>query len=255
MTTWNPAQYLRFGNERLQPAIDLIGRIPLESPRVIYDLGCGTGSGTVMLKDRWPAALVTGVDSSESMLEQTRNLAAEVTWQQADLNVWEPEKPADLLFSNAALHWLDHHETLFPRLFNCLEPGGVLAVQLPHNFSAPSHTSIAETMRSGAWRERLEPHLREHPVLDASAYYDLLSPRCARLDLWETTYFHILSGADPVVEWTKGSILTPVLGLLDEVERESFLAQYAARVSRAYPRGADGKTVLPFRRLFIMATR
>ena len=101
----------------------------------------------------------------------------------------------------------------------------------------------------------MEPHLREHPVLDASAYYDLLSPRCARLDLWETTYFHILSGPDPVVEWTKGSILTPVLGLLDEVERESFLAQYAARVSRAYPRGADGKTVLPFRRLFIMATR
>ena len=259
MTTWNPAQYLRFGNERLQPAIDLIGRIPLESPGVIYDLGCGTGSGTVMLKDRWPVAQVTGVDSSESMLEQTRNLdanlAAGVTWQQGDLNTWEPERPADLLFSNAALHWLDHHETLFPRLLNCLEPGGILAVQLPHNFSAPSHTSIAETTRSGPWRERLEPHLREHPVLDTSAYYDLLSPLSARLDLWETTYFHILSGADPVVEWTKGSILTPVLGLLDEVERESFLTQYAARVSQAYPRGADGKTVLPFHRLFIMATR
>ena len=255
MTTWNPAQYLRFGNERLQPAVDLIARIPLGSPRVIYDLGCGTGTGTVMLKERWPAAQVTGVDSSDSMLERTRNAEADVNWQQDDLNTWKPRAIADLLFSNAALHWLDDHEILFPRLLNCLEPGGVLAVQLPNNFSAPSHTLIAETMRSGPWRERLEPHLREHPVLDLSAYYDLLSPISAKLDLWETTYYHILSGADPVVEWTKGSILTPVLGLLDEPERENFLTQYRTGASRAYPPGADGKTVLPFRRMFIMATK
>ena len=255
MTTWNPAQYLRFGNERLQPAIDLISRIPLEAPRVIYDLGCGTGSGTVILKERWPQAKVTGVDASDSMLEQTRTLDANVSWQQADLNTWEPDAPANLLFSNAALHWLDHHETLFPRLFSGLAPGGVLAVQMPHNFSAPTHTLIADTVRSGPWRERLESHLREHPVMEGAAYYDLLSPISTRLDLWETTYFHILGGDDPVVEWTKGSILAPLLDLLEGTGKESFLEMYRSQIAIAYPRRINGKTVLPFRRLFIMATK
>ena len=255
MTAWNPAQYLRFGNERLRPAIDLIGRILFEAPRVVYDLGCGTGSGTVMLKERWPQADVTGVDASNTMLERTRSLDARVSWQQADLNTWEPRTPPDLLFSNAALHWLDHHDVLFPRLFSMLAPGGVLAVQLPHNFSAPSHTTIAETVRSGPWRDRLEPHLREAPVLDGHAYYDLLNSQGAKLDMWETTYYHVLTGADPVVEWTKGSILTPLLPLLDEAERESFLGGYRDRVGRAYLQRNDGKTVLPFRRLFIIASK
>ncbi len=255
MSSWNPAQYLKFGNERLQPAIDLIARIPLDSPGVIYDLGCGTGSGTRMLKERWPAANVTGVDASESMLERTRDLAGEISWQQADLNTWEPGAPPDLLFSNAALHWLDNHETLFPRLLDRLGDGGVLAVQMPHNFSAPSHSSIAETVRSGPWRQALEPHLREQPVMESSAYFDLLSPLCSRIDMWETTYFHVLAGEDPVVEWTKGSILTPILGVLPGGEQERFLKEYRRRVSKAYPVRADGKTVLPFRRLFIMAAK
>ncbi|PKB83097.1 MAG: trans-aconitate 2-methyltransferase [SAR202 cluster bacterium Io17-Chloro-G9] len=255
MTAWNPTQYLRFGNERLQPAIDLIGRIPLESPRVIYDLGCGTGSGTLMLKERWPQAEVTGVDASHTMLERTRSLEASISWQQADLNTWEPEASPDILFSNAALHWLDHHEDLFPRLFSKLAPGGVLAVQIPHNFSAPSHTTIADTVRSGPWRDRLEPHLRERPVMEGGVYYDLLSPLSSKLDMWETTYYHVLSGNDPVVEWTKGSILTPLLPQLEEREREEFLDAYRRRVAPAYPQRKDGKTVLPFRRLFIMATK
>ena len=255
MTSWNPAQYLKFGNERLQPAIDLIARIPLDVPGVIYDLGCGTGSGTQMLKERWPAARVTGVDSSASMLGLTMELAGEISWQQADLNTWEPAIPPDLLFSNAALHWLDNHETLFPRLLSGLVPGGVLAVQMPHNFSAPSHTSIAEAVRDGPWREALEPHLRERPVMESAAYFDLLSPLCAKIDMWETTYFHVLHGEDPVVEWTKGSILTPILGVLTGDDRERFLEEYRCRVSKAYPVRVDGSTVLPFRRLFIMAIK
>ena len=255
MTSWNPAQYLKFGNERLQPVIDLIGRIPLESPGVIYDLGCGTGSGTVMLKERWPDAGVTGIDSSASMLEGVSGLKAAISWQQKDLNAWQPERPADLLFSNAALHWLDNHQALLPRLLGCLNPGGILAVQMPHNFSAPSHTSIADTVRSGPWRAKLEPHLREQPVMDGDFYYDLLSPICSRVDMWETTYYHVLSGDDPVVEWTKGSILTPILGVLDEAESAAFLEQYRQRVSGTYPQRSGGKTLLPFRRLFIMATR
>ena len=246
MSAWNPSQYLRFGNERLQPALDLLSRIPLEDPAIIYDLGCGMGTVTAFLKERWPGAKVTGVDSSESMLERAGALDAEVTWQQKDLNEWRPELPADLLYSNAVLHWLDNHETLFPRLMQGLNPGGVLAVQLPHNFSAPTHALIAETARAGPWRELLEPELREQPVLDSSAYYDILSPHATRLDFWETTYLHVLQGEDPVVEWTKGSILGPLLTLLDEANQEAFLKAYREPLSKAYVRRGDGSTLLPY---------
>jgi len=255
MSTWNPGQYLRFGNERLQPVIDLIGRIPLESPRVIYDLGCGTGSGTVILKERWPGARVTGVDGSESMLERTRSLEADISWQHSDLTTWEPSVPADLLFSNAVFHWLDDHHTLFPRLMSKLAPGGILAVQMPLNWREPTHRLIAGTVRGGPWRERLEPQLREFPVSEAQEYYDLLSIQASSIDMWETTYYHILEGPDPVVEWTKGSILKPLLDLLAEPEAGTFLEMYRSQIADAYPQQADGKTVLPFRRLFFMATK
>ena len=255
MTTWNPGQYLRFGNERLQPVIDLIGRIPLESPGVIFDLGCGTGSGTVILKERWPEARVTGVDASESMLERTRTLEADVSWQHSDLTTWEPAAPADLLFSNAVFHWLDDHNMLFPRLMTKLAPGGILAVQMPKNWAAPTHRLIADTVRDGPWRERLEPQLREFPVLEGREYYDLLSGQASSIDMWETSYYHILEGPDPVVEWTKGTILKPLLDLLEEPESAAFLEKYRSAIAQAYPQGTDGKTVMPFRRLFFMATK
>ncbi len=255
MTNWNPRQYLRFGNERLQPVIDLIGRIPLESPGVIYDLGCGTGSGTVILKERWPAAHVTGVDSSESMLEMTRSLEASVSWQHSDLNTWEPSAPAHLIFSNAVFHWLDDHHALFPRLMAMLAPGGILAVQMPQNWRAPTHRLIAATVRGGPWQERLEQHIREFPVLEGQEYYDLLSAQASSIDMWETTYYHILEGQDPVVEWTKGSILRPLMDLLEEPEASTFLERYRSQIAQAYPQQPDGKTVLQFRRLFFMATK
>ncbi len=255
MSTWNPTQYLRFGNERLQPALDLLARIPLEDPSIIYDLGCGTGIVTSFLKERWPGATVTGIDSSETMLERASALDAKVTWQQQNLNGWNPKIPADLLYSNAVLHWLDDHDELFPRLMTGLNPGGVLAVQMPQNFSAPTHELIAKTARAGPWREVLEPELREHPVLDFSAYYDILSPHATRLDFWEITYLHVLQGDDPVVEWTKGSILGPLLALLNDGDKEAFLQSYRELISKAYVRRADGSTLLPFRRLFLIAVK
>lgn len=255
MSTWNPTQYLQFGNERLQPALDLLSRIHLEDPGVIYDLGCGTGAVTAMLKERWPGAKVTGIDSSETMLERASELDTQVTWRQEDLNDWSPDPAADLLYSNAVLHWLDDHETLFPRLMRGLNQDGVLAVQMPHNFSAPTHALIADTARAGPWRDLLEPELREQPVLESSAYYDILSPHASRLDFWETTYLHVLQGDDPVVEWTKGSILGPLLALLEEADKEAFLKAYREPISEAYVRRGDGSTLLPFRRLFLIAVK
>ncbi|MBM11882.1 MAG: trans-aconitate 2-methyltransferase [Chloroflexi bacterium] len=255
MTDWNPAQYLRFGGERLRPALDLMTRIQLDSPETVYDLGCGTGTITGILKERWPESKVTGVDSSASMLERTRDVETGVYWQHADLNDWRPDSPADVVYTNAALHWLDNHEQLFPRLMGVVKPGGVLAVQMPENFSAPSHTSIADTVREGAWRERLAPFQREQPVSEPSFYYDMLSPLSSSIDMWETTYMHILEGEDPVVEWTKGTMLRPLLDNLSPEEGEEFVASYTKKVAKAYPRRANGKTVLPFKRLFIVAVK
>jgi trans-aconitate 2-methyltransferase len=249
---WDPSQYLRFAGERLRPALDLIARIPLESPRVIYDLGCGPGTVTALLKKRWPSARITGVDSSEAMLAKARELGPELHWQASDLTRWSPDSAPDLLFSNAALHWLDGHETLFPRLLERLNPGGVLAVQMPRNFDAPTHTAIAEAIESGPWRERLAPLFRARPVLDLESYQRILRSS-ARVDLWETTYLHVLEGDDPVVEWTRGSVLKPILDRLPGGEADRFLEAYRALVRKAYPREPDGTTLLPFRRIFLLA--
>jgi len=255
VTDWNPAQYLRYGHERLRPALDLMARIQVDSPETVYDLGCGTGTITGILKERWPDAQVTGVDSSASMLERTTDVETGVHWQHADLNDWQPERPADVVYSNAALHWLDNHERLFPQIMDSVKPGGVLAVQMPENWKAPSHTSIADTVREGAWRERLAPFQRENPVAEPSFYYDLISRLSSSVDMWETTYMHILEGEDPVVEWTKGTMLRPLLDNLSEAEGAEFLKLYTVKVAKAYPHSADGKTVLPFKRLFIVAVK
>ena len=255
MPTWDPSLYLQFGDQRLRPAVDLLSRIPLESPEAVYDLGCGTGTATVMLKQRWPEARVTGLDGSDAMLERAREAEAQIDWQWVDLETWEPAAPADLLFSNAVFHWVDGHETLFPRLLSFLKPGGVLAIQMPSNFRAPSHTSITATIRSGPWRDQLEPHLREFPVAESSEYYGILSPHAVSVDVWETVYLHILSGDNPVAEWTKGTALRPYLDRLDDLQAQSFLEQYGALIREAYPQRADGTTLLSFKRVFLLAVK
>jgi trans-aconitate 2-methyltransferase len=250
---WDPAQYLKFAGHRLRPAIDLLSRIDTEDPAEVYDLGAGAGNVTRLIKDRWPDAHVTGVDDSQEMLAKAAAAAPEITWQRADLAAWQPAGRADVIYSNAALHWIVDHDRLFQDLVAALAPGGVLAVQMPRNFSAPSHTAIAEAARSGPWRARLAPLLRPAPVAEPAFYFDLLAPRVAALDIWETEYLQVLEGENPVKEWTKGTWLRPLLDALAEPERSGFEAAYAALVARAYPPRADGHTLFPFRRLFIVA--
>lgn len=250
---WDPAQYLRFADHRLRPAIDLLNRIDVANPAHIYDLGAGTGNVTRLLKSRWPEARVTGVDESEEMLAKARQALPDLAWQRGDLASWRPPAPAEVIYSNAALHWVDHHDRIFPLLFSAVAPGGVLAVQMPNNFSAPSHTAIAEAAGRGPWARKLEPLLRPPPVHDPAFYFGLLTPLAANLDIWQTEYIHSLEGENPVKEWTKGTWLKPLLDALEEPERSGFEASYAALVSQAYPRRRDGKTLLPFRRLFIVA--
>lgn len=249
---WDPAQYLKFGDHRLRPAIDLLNRIDLAAPTEICDLGAGTGNVTRHLHARWPNAHIVGVDESEAMLARAAEIPG-IDWQRTDLATWRPPQPVDLVYSNAALHWVSDHARFFPALLEMLAPGGVLAVQMPRMFTAPTHTLVAEAARSGPWRARLEPLLRPPPVAEPDFYYGLLAPRAA-VDIWETEYLHVLEGVDPVKEWLKGSWLAQFLAALDEPQRGEFEATYARLVAEAYPRRPDGHTLLPFRRLFIVAS-
>lgn len=252
---WDPAQYLKFAAPRFRPAMDLLARVAIEAPKTVYDLGCGAGNVTRLLAQRWPDARVVGVDDSAEMLAQAAKEAPGIVWQCQSVASWTPEQAADLIYSNAALHWLPDHQALFRRLMGCLTPGGVLAVQMPRNFSEPSHALIRETVAGGPWRDRLAPLVQPSPVAAPEYYYDLLAPLAAELDMWETQYQHVLEGEDPVKEWTKGTWLKQFLDALDEGDRPAFEADYAVRLRKAYPRRADGKTVFPFRRLFIVARR
>ena len=254
MPTWDPNQYLKFTDHRLRPALDLMAQIALEAPRSIYDLGCGPGNITRLLAERWPGAAVTGVDSSADMLAKARQEAPHVAFEQADIAHWSPPAPADLLFTNATLHWLDDHAALLPRLAAQLAPGGVLAIQMPDNRTSPSHLLMDDVAATGPWHTKLA---RQRPVYGSmqspDAYYRILAPVTRQLDIWETTYLHVLEGDNPVVEWTKGTALRPYLDALAEPERTDFLAAYAARIAAAYPQQPDGRTLLPFKRIFIVA--
>jgi len=229
-------------------------RIDCDEPRLVYDLGAGAGNVTRLIAERWPQASIVGIDSSAEMLAKAAAELPRLAWQRADLESWRPERPADVIYSNAALHWIEGHQALIASLLASLAPGGVLAIQMPRNFGAPSHTSMGEAARRGPWRTILEPLLRPSPVSEPGVYYDLLAGRAARLDIWETEYLQVLDGEHPVKEFTKSTWLFPLLEALDEPWRSEFEACYTALVDEAYPRRGDGKTLFPFRRLFIVAT-
>jgi trans-aconitate 2-methyltransferase len=253
--SWDPNQYAKFTDLRLRPALDLINRVPLDAPARIVDLGCGTGNVTARLAERWSGATVIGVDSSQEMLKVAREKYRAIAWQEADLSNWEAERPVELVYSNAALHWIGEHAQLFPRLIEQVLPGGVLAVQMPRNFAAPSHAICAELASSARWRSKLGQLVKPAPVAEPGVYYDLLRPRTSALEIWETEYVQPLEGERPVLEWIKGSWLRPFLGQLSADEALAFEDSYAERVAIAYPRRADGITLLPFRRLFIIGRR
>jgi trans-aconitate 2-methyltransferase len=198
---------------------------------------------------------VIGIDSSGDMLASAGQSGIRATWVEADLAAWAPQHAPDLIFSNAALHWVGGHEKLLPRLLECVRPGGVLAVQMPRNFEAPSHTLLRATAASGPWADRLAEVLDWRPVATPEWYYDLLAPQAAALDIWETVYLHVLEGDDPVLRWTRSTALRRIVQALDEADCAAFEAAYAARLRAAYPRRADGRTLFAFRRLFIVAQR
>ncbi|MEU5613825.1 trans-aconitate 2-methyltransferase [Streptomyces sparsogenes] len=263
--TWDPGQYLRHAGHRTRPFLDLLARVPglptaPGRPPRIADLGCGAGNVTVRLFDRWPDAHVTGLDNSAEMLEAARAHTApegggRLDFRLADAAHWAPDEPFDLIVSNALLQWVPGHTASFPAWIAALRPGGTFAFQVPGNFTAPSHTLLAELSTSPRWRDRLPtPRAHSTPVLDPAAYLEHLAALGCEVDAWETTYIQMLTGPDPVLDWVKGTALRPVLTALedDPTARDTFLAEYAALLRGAYPPGPHG-TAFPFRRVFVVA--
>ena len=252
---WDPEVYLRFADLRARPAFELLARVPLDAPRLVVDLGCGPGNSTALLARRWPDARLIGVDSASAMLKRAEQEGPAAEWVLADAAGYRPPAPADLIFSNALFQWIPDHASLFPDLMERLAPGGVLAVQMPNNFGAPSHRLLAETARKGPWAGLVEDLVREQPVASPETYYDLLAPRSAALDIWNTEYLQVLTGPNAVLDWVRGTALTAYLERLKGMNTGDFLDAYAARLRRAYPPRPDGTTLFPFKRLFLVARR
>jgi trans-aconitate 2-methyltransferase len=256
MSEWSAAQYLKFEDERTRPSRDLLAQIPLERPRRVVDLGCGPGNSTELLAARFPDAEVTGLDSSPDMLTQARRRLPGCAFLAADLVTWMPKPETDLLFGNAVFQWVPDHPAVLRRLLEALPAGGVLAVQMPDNTDEPALEAMREVAQSGPWSvvaamgEAARGHLPR-----PEAYYDLLKPVCAHIDIWHTVYNHVMAGPGAIVEWFKGSALRPFLSALDADGGRDFLAAYGALIARHYPARFDGQVLLRFPRLFIVATR
>lgn len=254
---WDPAQYLQFGDERARPFADLLSRVGAATPARVVDLGCGPGNLTRSLAARWPDAKVDGVDSSPEMVERatTDGETERLTFTLADLREWEPTEPVDVLTCNATLQWVPEHLGLLPRFVSWLAPGGWLAFQVPGNFRERTHTAIAELVASPRWRDRLAGADLQTPFShEPATYLGELVERVSSVDVWETTYLQVLRGKDAVVQWMRGTGLGPVLTELDDEEGEEFLAAYRGLVSAAYLERPWG-TVLPYRRIFVVAQR
>ncbi|PSC06701.1 trans-aconitate 2-methyltransferase [Alsobacter soli] len=256
MADWNAAQYLKFEDERTRPSVDLLARVRHPGPKRAVDLGCGPGNSTELLVQRYPETAVEGFDSSPDMLEKARKRLPGVAFTLGDIDGWRPAEPCDVIFANAVMQWLPDHRRIFPQLVQALAPGGVLAVQMPNNLDEPSHRLMRETAADGPWAAALAGAAEARTKIESfETYYGLLQGAGCAVDIWQTTYVHPLQGPAAIVEWLKSTGLRPFLDPLDAEQQRGFLDAYLRRIVEAYPTQADGKVLLRFPRLFIVAQR
>ena len=256
MTAWDATLYREFELERTRPAADLLAQVGHLAPGLVVDLGCGPGNSTELLVRRFPDASVTGLDTSDAMLDAARARLPGCRFANADIATWSPDAPPNLIFANAALQWVPDHPTLLPRLFGLLAPGGVLAMQMPDNREEPSHRAMRETADEPAFFPYVGKAAASRVrVLSPLAYYDLLTPLAERIDIWRTLYHHPMDSPGAIVRWVRATGLRPFLDALPTERHEAFLARYEVRLAELYPRRADGRRVLVFPRLFLVARR
>lgn len=254
---WNPELYLTFADERGRPFADLLARVDVEGPKQVADLGCGPGNLTQLLTQRWPSAQVVGVDSSPEMIGRARQdqpCGESLSFEVGDLRRWRPDSGYDVVLSNATLQWVPDHLDLLPRLVETLVPGGWLAFQVPGNFAEPSHTlrrDLAAEPPYAAYTAGVDAPFSHDPEEYLAT---LFAAGCDHVDIWETTYLHVLTGQDPVFDWVAGTGARPTIQSLPAGLRPGFEAEFKRRLRAAYPVRPHG-VVLPFRRIFAAARR
>lgn len=258
MRDWDPTLYRRFEDERTRPAEELLARVPLTGVGRAVDLGCGPGNSTELVVRRFPDADVVGIDNSEAMLVSARERLPAARFESGDIAQWSPAAGTapDLIYANAALQWVPDHEKLIPRLFAALAPGGVLAIQMPDNRQEPTHRLMREVASGAPWNDHIGDADRLRTLLlPLAGYYDLLARDAAHVDVWHTIYQHPMASASAIVDWVRGTGLKPFVDGLPAELRASYLAEYERRVAMAYPARADGKLLLAFPRMFIVAQK
>ena len=256
MPSWSPAQYLKFTDERTRAARDLLAQVPLAKAKVVYDLGCGPSNSTELLVEAFPAARVVGVDSSPDMLAKARKALPNCEFVQADLETWAAPADVDLLYSNATFLWVQGHVGVLQRLIEGLKAGSVLAVQMPDNLNEPSHIAMREAAHNTPYTDKLRAaEGAKDTLLTPAGYYAVLKPLCSRFEIWHSVYNHTLDGAHGIVEWFKGTALRPYLELLNKEEQADYLKRYEALLATHYPAQMDGKVLLRFPRIFMVAVK
>jgi len=256
MTSWDPSEYMRFGDERTRPSVDLAARIADESPARVIDLGCGPGNSTRVLRARWPEARIIGLDNSAEMIESARSEQPEGEWVLAGIEDWAADSPFDVVFSSAALQWIPSHAALVESLFANVTSGGAFAFQIPSAAFAAVRTLIHNIALEGPWADRMVGPLGELTMEAPGLYYDRLAPLARAVDIWETEYFHVMDSAPAIVDWIATTGLRRFLAALEsEEETQAFLALLHERVARSYRPQLDGRVLFPFKRTFVIAYR
>ncbi|KAJ5087551.1 hypothetical protein N7456_011167 [Penicillium angulare] len=253
---WSATQYLKFKDERTQPARDLLARVPLQNPKTIVDLGCGPGNSTAVLESRYPDAHLVGIDSSPDMIKKAKSTIPHLEFSVQDLNSYEPSKPVDIFYSNAVFQWLGKEERInvIKRLMATQPSGGVFAFQVPDNLDEPSHVLMRETANSGPWATKLQSVGRD-TFQSPLEIYDQLKPLSSEVSLFHTSYYHSLENHEAIIEWVKGTGLRPYVDPLEPQEKEAFLKEYLKRLQGAYPSSVDGRVLLKYPRLFVVAIK
>ena len=255
MSEWNSEQYLKFQNQRTQPAIDLAKRIEINNPKNILDVGCGPGNSTKVLENVFPNAHILGIDSSENMIRKAREVYSDIAFKVMDITSENQDlENFDIIFSNACLQWIPNHRDFIPRLFSKLSKGGVLAVQIPMNFQEKLFTIMNETINEDKW-DFSSMSVEPNETLKQEEYFDILSSLTDHFDIWETVYYHNMPSIDAMVEWIKGTRLRPYLDALNRNDAEKFINEITEKASRAYNRQENGEFIFKFRRFFFLAVR
>ncbi|HEY9167710.1 MAG TPA: methyltransferase domain-containing protein [Candidatus Kryptonia bacterium] len=256
MLKWNPHEYLKFAGERTRPSVDLAARIEIENPRSIIDIGCGPGNSTQVLRSRWPAAKIIGLDSSAEMIARASKDFPESEWITADVSSYSFPTKHDIVFSNAAIQWIPDHDELLPRLMDAVSSGGVFAVQVPSDAGSPLRLALLEVSARPEWNRFVAGAEKLAAYHDADYYYNILAPISSKFDLWETTYYHLLDFHKGLVEWYKGTGMRPFLERIpDEKMKIEFQNQILNECVKAYRIQDNGKLLYPFKRTFFIATK